>query len=116
MGPCIIERNQDLLLDESENTHRPQQTLGLLDGAVTSEEAHQHHQSSDGYQYVDTCRHRGGGRGHWSGMILAVLHPQPHWGAALPVQRVPVPAVHSLIYAHICSVMGLPGCPPPPHL
>lgn len=57
MGPCIIERNQDLLLDEIENTHSPQQTLGLLDGAVTSEEANQHHQSSDGYQYVDTCRH-----------------------------------------------------------
>lgn len=39
--------------DVIHNTHRAQQTLGFLDGAVTAEEAHQHHQSSHGDQYVN---------------------------------------------------------------
>lgn len=42
---------------ERRDTHRPQQALRFLNGTVTSEEAHQHHHSPDGYQYVHTCKH-----------------------------------------------------------
>lgn len=35
--------------------HRPQEALRLLNGPITSEEAHQHHDSTHSYQDVDAC-------------------------------------------------------------
>lgn len=40
--------------DHQKEEERPQQALRFLNGSVTSEEAHKHHQSSNSYQYVHT--------------------------------------------------------------
>lgn len=48
-----VKKHELRLLDVFQNTHRAQQTLGFLDGTVTAEEAHQHHQSSHSDQDVN---------------------------------------------------------------